>query len=451
MDVDTSSSDSNHSDVGVLRPPGFAPSLKRSNSAPMINAIGLEHSSLEGESFPLSAFHRIRRFSATCDTTSPSPPIRVPSRVSQIKQEEGMDVMNTREVRHEREFRSAVEMSRSWDELRLDETANAEKKSKPITEPLALHITPWPHASTSSSPSPTRGIGKQCFSPSMGARIRTSSYSPSPSPSPTRKSFTRRSLSPIAIRPSSLAAVKRKFDSDTEDPRNYMSPPKKFNSAVSMTERDRVLIIPHPLTHSLSSSSGSMEEDSPEPRLPLQRHSTHNSSDVPTSWLEDTPCTRDSWDKSDIATTTTTIAQSLALSVPSPMTHAPSSDSYAAQPPPASFPSQLPVAGSAAAQQPLTLQQKLGFSPPPSSNTERAHAPTQVPSFCVASPANHGSHAHTCMTTTGSQSCTEPTPMLMDAQPASSQGPQGPVASFSAVLHNSGGQTESSFPFQPVS
>ncbi|XP_014667753.1 PREDICTED: endochitinase A-like isoform X2 [Priapulus caudatus] len=410
MDVDTSSSDSNHSDVGVLRPPGFAPSLKRSNSAPMINAIGLEHSSLEGESFPLSAFHRIRRFSATCDTTSPSPPIRVPSRVSQIKQEEGMDVMNTREVRHEREFRSAVEMSRSWDELRL-----------------------------------------QCFSPSMGARIRTSSYSPSPSPSPTRKSFTRRSLSPIAIRPSSLAAVKRKFDSDTEDPRNYMSPPKKFNSAVSMTERDRVLIIPHPLTHSLSSSSGSMEEDSPEPRLPLQRHSTHNSSDVPTSWLEDTPCTRDSWDKSDIATTTTTIAQSLALSVPSPMTHAPSSDSYAAQPPPASFPSQLPVAGSAAAQQPLTLQQKLGFSPPPSSNTERAHAPTQVPSFCVASPANHGSHAHTCMTTTGSQSCTEPTPMLMDAQPASSQGPQGPVASFSAVLHNSGGQTESSFPFQPVS
>lgn len=47
------------------------------------------------------------------------------------------------------------------------------------------------------------------------------------SPSPTRKTFqTRRSMSPIAMRPSSLGPVKRKFDLD-DYTQSYSPPPFK--------------------------------------------------------------------------------------------------------------------------------------------------------------------------------------------------------------------------------
>lgn len=47
------------------------------------------------------------------------------------------------------------------------------------------------------------------------------------SPSPTRRTFaTRRSMSPIAMRPSSLGPVKRRFDAD-DNYTNMYSPPTK--------------------------------------------------------------------------------------------------------------------------------------------------------------------------------------------------------------------------------
>lgn len=47
------------------------------------------------------------------------------------------------------------------------------------------------------------------------------------SPSPTRRTFaTRRSMSPIAMRPSSLGPVKRRFDTD-DNYTNMYSPPSK--------------------------------------------------------------------------------------------------------------------------------------------------------------------------------------------------------------------------------
>lgn len=48
------------------------------------------------------------------------------------------------------------------------------------------------------------------------------------SPSPTRRTFqTRRSMSPIAMRPSSLGPVKRKFELDDNYSNSYSPPPFK--------------------------------------------------------------------------------------------------------------------------------------------------------------------------------------------------------------------------------
>lgn len=94
-------------------------------------------------------------------------------RVSQLRQEECADVTNVREVAHERETHSAMQMSQSWEDLTLMGGAS----------------------NSSSGPmSPTR----------------VPHFSPGVSPSPTRKAFTtRRSLSPIAMRPSCLSPVSR--------------------------------------------------------------------------------------------------------------------------------------------------------------------------------------------------------------------------------------------------
>uniref|UniRef100_A0A8C5PMH4 Uncharacterized protein n=1 Tax=Leptobrachium leishanense TaxID=445787 RepID=A0A8C5PMH4_9ANUR len=68
----------------------------------------------------------------------------------------------------------------------------------------------------SPAPSPTRGIGKQCFSPSLQILVSSNGLLPSPTPSPTRR-FAKRSQSPInCIRPSSLGPLKRKGDMEIE-------------------------------------------------------------------------------------------------------------------------------------------------------------------------------------------------------------------------------------------
>lgn len=112
---------------------------------------------------------------------------RLTPRVSQLRQEECADVTNVREVAHERETHSAMQMSQSWEDLTLMTVG-------------------------------TNNVGGP-MSPTQVTR-----FSPGVSPSPTRRAFaTRRSLSPIAMRPSCLSPVgrpsglvpvKRRFDLD---------------------------------------------------------------------------------------------------------------------------------------------------------------------------------------------------------------------------------------------
>uniref|UniRef100_I3KM30 PABIR family member 2 n=1 Tax=Oreochromis niloticus TaxID=8128 RepID=I3KM30_ORENI len=178
--------------------------LRRSNSAPMINGLSDNSQVFQKEVL------RCRRNSTTVvnrPNMVPSSPIRVPStRLHQIKQEEGIDVMN-RETAHEREVQAAMQMSHSWEEsLSLSDN----DLEKPVSSsPKRIDFVP-----VSPAPSPTRGIGKkQCFSPSLQILVSSNGLTPSPIPSPTRR-FGRRSQSPInCIRASILGPIKRKGES----------------------------------------------------------------------------------------------------------------------------------------------------------------------------------------------------------------------------------------------
>ncbi|XP_063046417.1 protein FAM122B isoform X2 [Engraulis encrasicolus] len=189
--------------------------LRRSNSAPMINGLSDTAQVFQRENL------RSRRNSTTVvnrPNVIPSSPIRVPStRLYQIKQEEGVDVMN-RETAHEREVQTAMQMSQSWEESLSLSDNDFEKSSS--SSPKRIDFVP-----VSPAPSPTRGIlKKQCFSPSLQILVSSNGLTPSPIPSPTRRLQTvRRSQSPInCIRPSILGSLKRKGEMDTE------SPPKRL-------------------------------------------------------------------------------------------------------------------------------------------------------------------------------------------------------------------------------
>ncbi|XP_066104728.1 PABIR family member 2 isoform X5 [Saccopteryx bilineata] len=174
-------------------------SLRRSSSAPLIHELSDLSQIFQPYTF------RTRRNSTT-----------IMSHHSLVSiEEEGMDVVN-RETAHEREVQGAAQISQSWDEsLSLSDT-DFDKPEK-LYSPKRIDFTP-----VSPAPSPTRGFGKQCFSPSLQMSVSSSGLPSSPIPSPRRFS-SRRSQSPVkCIRPSALGPLKRKGEMETE------SPPKRF-------------------------------------------------------------------------------------------------------------------------------------------------------------------------------------------------------------------------------
>ncbi|XP_027864568.1 protein FAM122B isoform X2 [Xiphophorus couchianus] len=196
--------------------------LRRSNSAPMINGLSDNAQVFQREIL------RCRRNSTTVvnrPSMVPSSPIRVPStRLHQIKQEEGVDLMN-RETAHERGVQVAMQMSHSWEESLSLSDNDMEKSSSP----KRIDFVP-----VSPAPSPTRGIGKkQCFSPSLQILVSSNGLTPSPIPSPTRR-FSRRSQSPInCIRASILGPMKRKGEMETES-----QPKRLFQGTTTMLSSD---------------------------------------------------------------------------------------------------------------------------------------------------------------------------------------------------------------------
>uniref|UniRef100_A0A8C9K6W1 Protein FAM122C n=1 Tax=Panthera tigris altaica TaxID=74533 RepID=A0A8C9K6W1_PANTA len=130
-------------------------SLKRSNSAPLISGLGDNSQVFQADTLTT------RRNSTTLMTQQCLflPPSSVPipihasfGRLHQIKQEEGMDLVN-REAMHEWEVQTAKQISQSWEESLKLSASDLEKPSS-----KCIGLIPVPPA-----PSPTRGIGKSIF------------------------------------------------------------------------------------------------------------------------------------------------------------------------------------------------------------------------------------------------------------------------------------------------
>ncbi|XP_071425185.1 PABIR family member 2 isoform X2 [Pithys albifrons albifrons] len=211
---------------GSAAGPGDGGGLRRSNSAPLIH--GLSDNSQVFQPYVL----RTRRNSTTVMSRHgmflSSSPIRIPSsRLHQIRREEGVDLMN-REAAHEREVQTAMQISQSWEES-LSLSDNDLDKSEKSFSPKRIDFVP-----VSPAPSPTRGIGKQCFSPSLQMFVSSNGLPPSPIPSPTRRFCNRRSQSPInCIRPSVLGPIKRKGEMETES-----QPKRLFQGTTNMLSPD---------------------------------------------------------------------------------------------------------------------------------------------------------------------------------------------------------------------
>uniref|UniRef100_A0A8I3PTW9 PABIR family member 2 n=1 Tax=Canis lupus familiaris TaxID=9615 RepID=A0A8I3PTW9_CANLF len=176
--------------------------LRRSSSAPLIHGLSDLSQVFQPYTF------RTRRNSTTV--------------MSRHNLEEGMDMMN-RETAHEREVQTAMQISQSWDESLSLSDSDFEKPEK-LYSPKRIDFTP-----VSPAPSPTRGFGKQCFSPSLQMFVSSSGLPPSPVPSP-RRFANKRSQSPVkCIRPSVLGPLKRKGEMETES-----QPKRLFQGTTSM-------------------------------------------------------------------------------------------------------------------------------------------------------------------------------------------------------------------------
>lgn len=148
-----------------------------------------------------------------------------------MRQEEWADTSNFRELAHEREVHHTMQISQSWEDLRLVTESPTESKTGKMGP---LHVS-----------LPTCG-GILCNSPSPN-RLNSPGFQ-----SPTRgcRTFIRRSASPV-LRPSPLG-VKRKLDDDKLD-YHLNHRVKRFNSFGTSDRGGLLTTTSSPLPGSLSS------------------------------------------------------------------------------------------------------------------------------------------------------------------------------------------------------
>ncbi|KAL1490891.1 hypothetical protein ABEB36_011569 [Hypothenemus hampei] len=160
---------------------------------------------------------RNRRHSASFSQIPGSPVSGLP-RIHQLRQEEHEVTSNSRELAHEKEIHSAMQISQSYEDLSLIQSESPSDVKNNRMCPI--HVTlPMVTSFLSNSPSPTRGYGFQ---------------------SPTRRSFLRRSESPV-LRPSPLGGAKRKLDD--RDVEFSVSPrPKRVYSSYNSISDGRGLL-----------------------------------------------------------------------------------------------------------------------------------------------------------------------------------------------------------------
>jgi len=266
--------------------------LKRSSSAPLINQLVAAEpvpgpaTRLRGSYLPAAS--RWRRWSTSISPVSPGGGAQAAgwARLNKLRVEETKDQAK-REIATEREVQRGIHvetnLSQSWEDLSLTDVPKEQKShvSRRLVDhmtPLTIGVGPFPspRTSPSPSPSPTRSnsaTGKQCFSPSMQMPVPNLSFSPSPSSSPTRRTWaSRRSLSPITLRPSALGPVKRKCMLDEGD----AVPAKRHSSSLLITHHNSNRSAPYRLpwpSGSNGNPSTSSREGSPSPMFPTPQES----------------------------------------------------------------------------------------------------------------------------------------------------------------------------------
>ncbi|XP_050306904.1 P2R1A-PPP2R2A-interacting phosphatase regulator 1 [Anthonomus grandis grandis] len=235
---------SSNSAMDVDGAPGNAPGpLKRCSSAPMINEVTSStmtatSSSSSTPSNPTSFANifgfanstRNRRHS-TSFSQVPGSPVSGLRRIHQLRQEEQEVTSNSRELAHEKEIHSAMQISHSCEDLTLmpDSSSGGEHKGNRMGP---IHVNLPPNSFMCNSPSPTRGYGFQ-------------------SPTRCKTSFIRRSESPV-LRPSTFGGAKRKLDERDVD--FSVSPrPKRVYSYSSSDSRGLLTTTSNSLPGSLSS------------------------------------------------------------------------------------------------------------------------------------------------------------------------------------------------------
>lgn len=113
---------------------------------------------------------RTRRFSCSSNSNGASsglvsPGPRLAPRISQLRQEECVDLQN-REATHEREVHSALSISQSYEDLTLVLSENwSFKNTEEFSNPL--HVTLPNSSNVCSSPSPTRFVSYHSWKNSL--------------------------------------------------------------------------------------------------------------------------------------------------------------------------------------------------------------------------------------------------------------------------------------------
>ncbi|XP_058058072.1 uncharacterized protein LOC131209102 [Anopheles bellator] len=266
---------------GQSQPAASSLQHHQASGASEVNAVGMLNSAItyqvspqtgSRESLPTSFSNiftpRVRRFSASFNPLavisnggaspgrSGTSGRRLTPRISQLRQEECADVSNSREVNHEREVHSAMQMSQSYEDLTLvaenwsfTATGSSVKMNEELQNPLHVAL-------------PTLG-STCCSSPSPTSRGGITLQYPTTSPSPTRKFVTRRSMSPCPLRPSPLSTVKRKINDQEEHYGNcYSPPPKKIFTSERGSSPVCQTPSPSPICASPDSSTTSFENGS---------------------------------------------------------------------------------------------------------------------------------------------------------------------------------------------
>lgn len=147
-------------------------------------------------------------------------------RIHQLRQEEHEVTSNSRELAHEREIHSAMQISQSWEDLSLTIESPGDSKSSRMGP---IHVNLPACSVMCNSPSPTRYYILNCVENCFchigisGSFSRCYGFQ-----SPTRKVYVRRSESPV-LRPSPLGGAKRKLD-DRDVDFTYSPRPKRVYS-----------------------------------------------------------------------------------------------------------------------------------------------------------------------------------------------------------------------------